>query len=87
MVLNLGSLILTEERRLKVFGTRVLRKIFWPKRDEVAEEWRRLRNEELHDSYSSPNIIRVIKSRTMKWSGHETYMGAKICIRGFDEEN
>jgi hypothetical protein len=77
---------LTEESRLRVFETRVLRKIFWSKRDEVAEEWRTLRNEELHDSYSSPNIIRAIKSRTMKRAGHEAHMGAKICMHGFGEE-
>jgi hypothetical protein len=60
------SLIFREEHRLKVFENRVLRKIFGPKRDEVIGEWRRLHNEELYDLYSSPNIIRVIKSR-MKW--------------------
>jgi hypothetical protein len=53
----------------------VLRKIFRPKRDEVMEEWRRLRNEELHDLYSSPYIIRAIKSRTVKRVGHEAHMG------------
>jgi hypothetical protein len=54
---------LREEHRLRVFENRVLRRIFGPKRDEVTGEWRRLHNEELHDLYSSPNIIRVIKSR------------------------
>jgi hypothetical protein len=58
------SLILREERRLKVFDNRVLR-IFGPKRDEVTGEWRKLRNEELNYLYSSPNIVRVIKSRSV----------------------
>jgi hypothetical protein len=53
----------------------VLRRIFGPKRDEVTGEWRRLHNEELNDLYSSPNIIRVIKSRRMRWTGHVANMG------------
>jgi hypothetical protein len=57
------SLTLREEHRLRVLENRVLRRIFGPKRNEVTEEWRRLHNEELNDLYSSPNIIRVIKSR------------------------
>jgi hypothetical protein len=52
---------LREKCRVRVFENRVLRRIFWPKRDEVAKEWRRLHKEELHALYSSPNIIRVIK--------------------------
>jgi hypothetical protein len=54
---------------------RVLRKIFGPKRVEVTGEWRRLYNEELYDLYSSPNIIRVIKSRRMRWAGHVARRG------------
>jgi hypothetical protein len=59
-----------EEQRLWVFENRVLRRIFGHKRDEATGEWRRLRNEELNDLYSSPNIIREIKSRGMRWTGH-----------------
>ena len=59
-----------EERRLRVFENRMLRRIFGPKRDEVTEELKRLHNEELNDLYSSPNIFRVIKWRIMRWAGH-----------------
>jgi hypothetical protein len=59
-----------------VFENRVLRRIFGPKRDEATGEWRRLHNEELVDLYSSPNIIRVIKSRRMRWAGYVARMGA-----------
>ena len=68
------SLTLREERKLRVFENRVLRKILGPRRDEVTGEWRRLRNEELNDLYSSPNIVRVIKSRRMRWTGHVARM-------------
>jgi hypothetical protein len=60
-----------------VFENRVLRRILGPKRDEATGEWRRLHNEELHDLYSLPNIIRVIKSRIMRWAGQVARMGAK----------
>jgi hypothetical protein len=55
----------------------VLRRIFGPKRDEVTGEWRKLHNEELRDLYSSPSIIRIIKSRRMRWAGHVARMGEK----------
>jgi hypothetical protein len=71
------SLTLSEEQRLRAFENRVLRRIFGPKRDEATGEWRRLHKEELNDLYSSPNIIRVIKSRRMKWAGHVARMGEK----------
>jgi hypothetical protein len=58
-----------------VFENRVLRRIFGPKRDEVTREWRRVHNEELNDLHSSPNNMRVIKSRKMKWAGHVARMG------------
>jgi hypothetical protein len=60
-------LTLREEHRLRVFGNRVLRGIFGPKRDEVTGEWRKLHNKALHDLNSSPSIIRIIKSRRMRW--------------------
>jgi len=60
------SLTLREERRLRVFENRVLRRVFRPRRDEVTGEWRKLHNEELRDLYSLPNIVRVVKSRRMR---------------------
>jgi hypothetical protein len=58
-----------------VYENRVLRRIFGPKREEVAGDWRRLHNEELHNLFTSPYIIRVIKSRRMRWTGHVERMG------------
>jgi hypothetical protein len=69
------SLTLREEHRLRVFENRVLRRIFGPTRDEVTGGWRKLRNEELRDLYSSPSIIRIIKSRRMEWAGHVARIG------------
>jgi hypothetical protein len=60
---------------MRVFENRALRKIFWSKRDEVTREWRKLHSEELNDLYSSPIIVRVTKSRRMRWAGHVARMG------------
>jgi hypothetical protein len=64
------SLPVREEHRLRVFENRVLRRIFGPKRDGVMGGWRKLYNKELHNLYSSPSIIIIIKSRRMRWAGH-----------------
>jgi hypothetical protein len=69
------SLILRDERKLRVFENMVLRRKFGPRRDEVTGDWRRLHNEELNDLYSSPNIVRVIKLRRMRWAGQVARMG------------
>jgi len=75
------SLKLWEERKLRVFENMVLRRIFGHRKDEVTGEWRRLHNEELNDLYSSPNIVRVIKSRIIRWAGHVARMGEeRVCI-------
>jgi len=71
---------LREERKLRVFENRVLRRIFGPRKDEVKGEWRRLHNEELNDLYSSPNIVWVIKSRIMRWAGHVARMGEEMVV-------
>jgi len=63
-----------EARKLGVFRNMVLRRIFGPRRDEVTGEWRRLHNEEINDLYCSPNIVRVIKWRRMRWAGHVARM-------------
>jgi len=68
------SLTLREERRLRVFENRLLRRVFGSKRDAVTGEWRKLHNEELRDLYSLPNIVRAVKSR-MRWAGHVAHMG------------
>jgi hypothetical protein len=69
---------LREEHRRRVFENKALRKIFGPKRDEVTGEWKRLHNEEHYGLYSSPNAIRVIKSRIKRWTGHIARMGDTI---------
>jgi hypothetical protein len=63
-----------------VFENRVLRRMFGPKSDEVTVEWRKLHNRELHDLYSSPSIIRIIKSRRKRWAGHVARMGDKRIV-------
>jgi hypothetical protein len=74
------SLTSREEHRLKVSENRVLRKIFGPKRDEVTGDWRKLHNGELHNLYSSPDIIRQIKSKRMRWAGHVARMGQGLNV-------
>jgi hypothetical protein len=68
---------LGEEHRLRVFENRALRRIFGPKREEDGS-WRKFHNDELHNLYSSPNIVRVIKSRRMRWAGHVARMGRGV---------
>jgi hypothetical protein len=74
---------LREERRLRLFENRVLRRIFGSKRDEVMGEWRKLHNEELNGLYSLPNIVRVIKARRMRWAGHVARMRRGEVCTGF----
>jgi hypothetical protein len=71
------SLTVREGHKLRVFENRVLRRIFGPKRDGVTGGWRKLHNEELHNLYSSPSIIGIVKSRSMRWAGHVARMGEK----------
>jgi hypothetical protein len=71
---------LREDRKLRVFENMVLRRIFGPRRDEVTGEWRRLYKEELSDLYCSPNIVRVINSRRMRWAGHVARMGEERAV-------
>ena len=76
------SLTLRKERKLRVFENKVLRRIFGPRRYKVTGKWRRLHNEEPNYLYSSPNIVRVIKSRRMIWAGHMVRVGVERgCIR------
>ena len=77
------SLTLREERRLRVFENRVLRRVFGPKRDEVIGKWRKLHKEELRHLYSLPNIVRVVKSRRMRWARHVALMGRGEVCTGF----
>ena len=84
-ILNSGSAFC--RRRLRVFENRVLRRIFGPKRYEVTVEWRKLRNEELNNLYSSPNIVRVIKSPKNEMGGScSGYGGRERCVQGFGGE-
>ena len=75
------------ERGLRELGNGVVRRIFGPRTDEVTGEWGRLHNEELNDLYCSPNIIWVIKSRRIRWTGHVACMGRVVVYTGFWWEN
>jgi hypothetical protein len=86
MGVKLG-LSLRYEYRLRVFENRILRRMFEPKRYEVTGEWRKLHSEELHNLYSSANIIRQINSRRMRWKRHVVRMGEKRKCRRFRWEN
>jgi hypothetical protein len=77
------SLTLREKHRLGVFESRVLRRIFGPRRDEATGEWGKLHNEELHDLYSSSCIIRIMKARRMKCAGHVARMGRRRTFIGW----
>ena len=77
------SLTMREERKPRVFENMVLRRIFGPRREKITGEWRRLHNEELNDLYSSSNIVRVIKSRIMRWAGHVARMGEERGVYRF----
>jgi len=78
---------LREERRLRVFEKRMLRRIFGPRKDEVTIEWRKLHNKDINDLYSSPIIVRVIKWRLMRWVGHVACSGGEERrIQGFGAE-
>ena len=71
---------------MRVFENTVLKRVFGPNRDEVTREWRKLHNEELHDLYSSPNIVPAIKSRRIKWVGHVARMGERrVAYRDLQE--
>jgi hypothetical protein len=72
---EIWSLTLREKHRMSVFENRMLRRIFGPRRDEVTGDWRKPHNEELHNLYSSQNIITMTKSRMMRWAGHVARMG------------
>ena len=81
------SLILREEMKLRMIENKIFRRIFGPRRVELTGHWSRLHNEGLNDLYSSPNIVRVIKSRRMRWTGHVTRMGdRRVAYRVFGGE-
>jgi hypothetical protein len=77
------SLTLREEHKLRVFENRMLRRIFGTRREEVTGDWRKLCNEGLHNLYSSPNVIRMIKSRRMRWARHVARMGGRRLHIGY----
>jgi len=76
------SLTLKEDRRLRVFENRVLRRIFGPKREEVTSYWRKLHNDLLNDHYSLPSIVRVMKSTRMSWAGYVARLGVRGGLYG-----
>ena len=76
----------TNSKIKNTFKNRVLRRAFGSKRDDVTGAWRKLHNEDLNDLYSSPNIVRLIKSRRMRWVGHLARMGEEMCVKGFGGE-
>jgi hypothetical protein len=80
---DIWSLTLREEYRLRVFENRVVKRIFGMKRNEVTGEWRKLHDEELHNLYSSPNIIRMIKSIRVRWAGHVARIGRRGMLVGY----
>ena len=71
------STTVADEQKLRVFENKILRKIYGPKRDEMTGEWRRLHNEELHGLYDSPDVVKIMKSRRLRWAGHVARMGEK----------
>jgi hypothetical protein len=71
------SLAVREEHKLRVFENRVLRRIFGPKKVGVTGGWRKLHNEELHNLYSSPSVIRIVKSKRMRWAVHVARIGGE----------
>ena len=77
------SLTLREERRMRVFENKLFRRIFRPKRDEVTREWSNLHNEDLNDLYWSPNIVRVVKLRRIRWAGRVARMVREEVYTGF----
>jgi hypothetical protein len=81
------SLTLRKNLRLRLYENRVSRRIFGPKSNEVTEKWRKVHNEEHHELYFSPNIIRVIKSKKMRGAGHVAHMGIRDAYTGFEWEN
>jgi hypothetical protein len=83
--LETWALTLRKEHRLRVFETRVLWRIFGLRREEVVGGWKKLHNERLHNLYTSPNSIRVIKLRRMRWVGHLARMGEMRCIKIFGQ--
>jgi hypothetical protein len=76
-------LALYEEHRIREFENRMLRRIFGPKKNEIVKGWKKLHNEELHNMYSSPSIIRMIKSKRMRWEGYVTRMRRRGMHLGF----